>query len=1090
MENKKEYFLKRGGCLAIATLLIAAPFSSFAKSGTDLDQFNPEVAGLNNGINQQSKRVTGTVVDETGLPIIGANVVQKGTTNGIITDIDGHFSLDIPNDAVLEISYIGYLSQSVPVGNKSSFQIILREDSQKLDEVVVVGFGTQKKVNLTGAVANVDSKAFEGRSVSNAAQALQGVMPGLNIQQSKGYLDQAPDMNIRGTGTIGEGSDASPLVLIDGMEGDINRLNPQDIESVSVLKDAAASSIYGSRAPFGVILITTKRGKSGKLSVNYNNSFRWNNAINMPETVDSYTFANYYNEAANNAGKNGHFSPERLQKIRDFIDGKIGGGIDPNPNNPSQWNDLYDYGYGNTDWIDLIFKKQTFAHEHNLSVSGGSEKVQMYASANYLGQGGFMKMNPDNNKRIATNLKVNSQLTKHISLNYNIRFTQTDYDKPVHLTDGLFSNLSRQSWPTLIAYDPNGYLYEYATHALRLRDGGRERKKTDEFVQQLNLVIEPIKGWRIIGDLNYKVYNERVHSDIQKVFNHDVNKEPYQSTLSGSNTQVKEAYKGNKYLNINAYTEYGREFKGHSFKIMAGFQTEQLWQDEMSAQRLGIIVAGINTINTTSGNDSSGKAVPPVVSGVYDDWATAGFFGRLNYNYKERYLIEANLRYDGTSRFRADQRWKWFPSVSVGWNVAREAFFEPFSDIVSVLKLRGSYGILGNQNTKLWYPTYLTMPIGTSNGAWLINGNKPNTSSAPGLISTTMGWEMVKTLNIGLDVNVLNNRLAVSADWFSRRTEDMIGPAPNLPVVLGTDVPKTNNTNLETKGWELNLTWRDRLANGLGYSAGLNIADSKTIILDYPNRTGTVTQYYSGKEMGEIWGFETIGIAKTDEEMQQHLATLPNGGQNTMGNNWAAGDIMYKDLNGDGKIDWGNTTHDDLGDMKVIGNSSPRYSFGISLGADYKGFDISVFFQGVMKRDYFTKQSDYWGATSLWSSSFYKQHMDYFRNNEDHHLGMNLDGFYPRPLFDTDKNKHAQTRYLMNAAYIRLKNLNIGYTLPASITNKMKLQNLRFFVTGENLWTGTSLTDLYDPETLMSDTEGTIKYPLSRVYSFGLSATF
>ena len=242
--------------------------------------------------------------------------------------------------------------------------------------------------------------------------------------------------------------------------------------------------------------------------------------------------------------------------------------------------------------------------------------------------------------------------------------------------------------------------------------------------------------------------------------------------------------------------------------------------------------------------------------------------------------------------------------------------------------------------------------------------------------------------------------------------------------------------------------------------------------------------------MGEIWGFETIGIAKTDEEMQQHLATLPNGGQNTMGNNWAAGDIMYKDLNGDGKIDWGNSTYDDLGDMKVIGNSSPRYSFGISLGADYKGFDISVFFQGVMKRDYFTKQSDFWGATSLWSSSFYKQHMDYFRNNEDHHLGMNLDGYYPRPLFDTDKNKHAQTRYLMNAAYIRLKNLNIGYTLPASITNKMKLQNLRFFVTGENLWTGTSLTDLYDPETLMSETEGTIKYPLSRVYSFGLSATF
>lgn len=1091
MENKKMCVWKRGGYFFIATLLGAGPFSSHVYAGTDHDQFNSVTTELNNDVSQQkSKRITGTVIDDTGLPVIGANVVQKGTTNGIITDVDGHFSLEIPEDATLEISYIGYLTQSIPVGNKSSFQITLREDTQKLDEVVVVGFGTQKKVNLTGAVSSVSSETFEGRSVSNVAQALQGAMPGLNIQQTQGYLDSSPSINIRGVGTIGEGSDGSPLVLIDGMEGDMNRLNPQDIESVSVLKDAAASSIYGSRAPFGVILITTKKGKSGKMSVNYNNSLRWSKSINMPKTADSYTFATYFNEAATNAGRAGHFSPERLQKIKDFMDGKITGGIDPDPSNPSRWADLYDKGYGNTDWIGLIFDETVFSHEHNLSVSGGSEKIQMYASVNYLGQDGYIRLNPENNQRVATNLKVTSKFNDYISLNYNVRFNQIDYEKPTYLTDGLFSNLSRQSWPTLIAYDPNGYLYEYATHALRLRDGGRNTKKTNETTQQLNMVIEPIKGWKIIGDVNYQLYHERVHEDIQKVYNHDVNGEPYHATLGGANSSVSEYNKATKYLNINAYTEYAKELAGHNFKVMAGIQSEQLWQDEIDAYRLGIIVPGTNVINGTSGNDSDGKSVPPTVSGALDKWATAGFFGRLNYDYKGRYLFEANLRYDGTSRYRSDQRWRWFPSVSLGWNMANEEFFSPLSEYISTFKLRGSYGLLGNQNTKVWYPTYLTMPIGSSNSAWLINGNQQNTSSAPGLISMTMGWETVKTANVGFDANALNNRLGVSLEWFTRKTEDMIGPAPEMPVILGTAVPKTNNTSLRTNGWELNVTWRDRLKNGLGYNVAFNLSDARTEILEYPNHTGTVTGYYSGKDMGEIWGFETIGIAKTQEEMDAHLTSLPNGGQTTMGNNWAAGDIMYRNLNNDGKIDWGNSTKEDLGDMKVIGNETPRYMFGLNLGLDYKGFDVSVFFQGIMKRDYFTGSSDFWGASSLWSSTFYEQHMDYFRADENHPLGANLNGYYPRPVFDSGKNKHAQTRYLLNAAYIRLKNLSIGYTLPQTWTNKLRLQNLRVYVTGENLWTGTGLTDLFDPETISTDPAGMMKYPLSAVYSFGLSVTY
>ena len=1076
--------------LLTIAILGSSSLTSLAEDLVPIKQMDV-ISEATESVLQEKKMVNGVVVDVTGMPVIGANVMEKGTTNGTITDMDGKFSLEVDKDATLIFSYIGFAGQEIKVGNQTNLSITLKEDAEALDEVVVVGFGTQKKVNLTGAVSSVTSEAFENRSVSNVSQALQGSMPGLNITQSHGYLDSTPDINIRGVGTIGEGSSGAPLILIDGMEGDMNRLNPQDIESVSVLKDAAASSIYGSRAPFGVILITTKKGKSGKFSVNYNNSFRWNKSINMPETVDSYTFATYFNEAATNAGMTGHFSAERLQKIKDFMDGKISGGIDPDPNNPTRWADLYDKGYGNTDWINLIFDDTTFSQEHNLSVSGGSEKVQMYASVNYLGQDGYIRLNPETNQRVSTNLKVTSKLNDYISLNYNMRYNQIDYEKPTSLTDGLFSNLSRQSWPTLIAYDPNGYLYAYATHALRLRDGGRTTKKSNETIQQLNMVIEPIKGWKIIGDVNYKMYHERLHAETLKVYNHDVNGEPYQETLGGANSSVSENYVGSKYLNLNAYTEYAHSFDAeHNFKIMVGVQSEQLWQDNTAASRLGIIVQEMNTIDTTNGMDSSGQSVPPTVGGAYNKWATAGYFGRLNYDYKGRYLVEGNIRYDGTSRYRSDQRWRWFPSVSVGWNLANEEFWHNLSDYVSTFKLRGSFGLLGNQNTSVWYPTYLTMPIGASNSAWLINGNQMNTSSAPGLISTTMGWETVKTTNIGFDANALNNRLGVSLEWFTRKTEDMIGPAEEMPVILGTAVPKTNNTSLRTNGWELNISWRDRLKNGLGYNIAFNLSDARTKILEYPNHTGTVTGYYSGKNMGEIWGFETIGIAKTQEEMDAHLATLPNGGQNTMGTNWAAGDIMYKDLNGDGKIDWGNSTYDDLGDMKVIGNDTPRYMFGLNLGADWKGFDFSIFFQGVMKRDYFTGSSDFWGASSLWSSTFYEQHMDYFRNDENHILGLNLDSYYPRPVFDSGKNKHAQTRYLLDASYIRLKNLSIGYTLPKSLVNKWKLQNLRVYLTGENLWTGTGLTDLFDPETISVDPAGMMKYPLSAVYSFGLSVTY
>ena len=454
--------------------------------------------------------------------------------------------------------------------------------------------------------------------------------------------------------------------------------------------------------------------------------------------------------------------------------------------------------------------------------------------------------------------------------------------------------------------------------------------------------------------------------------------------------------------------------------------------------------------------------------------------------------MEANLRYDGTSRFRSDNRWKLFPSFSIGWNIAQESFWSSLAEYIGTLKLRGSYGELGNQNTSSWYPTYQLMDVKASDGAWLVNGAKPNTATVPGLVSSSMTWERVNTWNIGLDFGMLNNRLTGSFDYYNRKTLDMIGPAPELPVTLGTGVPQTNNTDLNTYGFELSIAWNDRLNNGLGYGAKFLLSDSQTEITRYPNETGNLNTYRTGMKMGEIWGYTTVGIAKSQEEMDAYLASLPNGGQNTLGNQWGAGDIMYVDINGDGKVDGGANTLDDHGDLSIIGNNRPRFQFGLDLNADYKGFDMRLFFQGVMKRDYFQGSYYFWGANnSIWNSTCMEPHLDYFREDADHPLGQNLDSYFPRPVFYSTRNQHTQTRYLQNAAYIRLKNIQLGYTLPNSLTDKLKISKLRFYVSGENLWTGTKLIDVFDPETIDGGWENNGNaYPLSKTISVGLSLNF
>lgn len=1036
---------------------------------------------ISSAVSQQLDQ-KGIIKDISGVPLIGASVQIKGSSNGTITDVDGRFSLNVKLQDILVVSYIGYGLQEINVDPAHLLKITLLEDTKKLNEVVVVGYGTQKKVNLTGAVGVVNAEAIESRPVQNALQALEGVTPGLNISYTNGgLLNATPSINIRGIATIGQGSTGSALVLIDGMEGDLNTINPQDIESISVLKDAAASSIYGSRAPFGVILVTTKKAKLNQTKINYNSNFRFSTPMNLPKMMDSYSFATFFNLASNNAGQGSIFDDERMQRIWDYEHGIIKTTTIKDPSS-NKWGDGYNYGNDNIDYYQVFYKRWAPSEEHNISFSKGSEKTNIYLSANYLNQQGYIAYGEDNYQRITTTAKIGSTLTKWLTLNANFKFSNDNYTQPSHLRDQLFEDMGRQVWPTKPLYDPNGNLYD--DHVIGLRDGGKLNNENNWFYQQAQFIISPLDKWKIYLEANSRFNVEHDKRFVNTYYNLDVN-----GNVGNSwelNTYLSEAYNLNNFLSTNIYSNY--EFavnNSHKFKIMAGFQSELNNYKDIGVTTVGLLKTDDPSINTTTGIAYNGTVTAPTVYGQYTDWATIGFFGRINYDFNSKYLLELNLRYDGSSRFRPTNRWGLFPSISAGWNIAEEEFFKPLKNYIDYLKFRGSYGTLGNQNTTSNYPTYSTMDIEMSGGTFIMNQQKPNVAYAAPMVSSTLTWEKIKTYNIGADYGLFNNRLTGSFDSYRRYTLDMVGPAIELPADLGTAVPLANNTDLLTWGFEFEIGWRDHLKNGFGYSAKLTLSDSQTKILRYSNPTNSLTTYREGQMLGEIWGYTTIGIAKTQEEMDNYLATLPNGGQSAIGNNWSAGDIMYKDINGDGKIDWGENTSKKPGDVSIIGNSTPRYSFGLDLSADFKGFDLKAFFQGILKRDIFQNSYYFWGidgGRGKWFSTGFVEHEDYFSTD-------NLDAYYPRPLFGTVKNQQVQTRYLLDGRYIRLKNLQLGYSLSTSLLRKVHIVNARLYISGENILTLTKMTKIFDPETVYGGYGGSV-YPLSKVYSCGISVTF
>ena len=945
----------------------------------------------------QTKTVTGTVKDgaNAGEPLIGVTVQVEGTNIGTVTDFDGNFSLSgVPENGTLSFSFIGYETKKEPVAGKTHIVVTLGEDTEVLDEVVVVGFGTQKVVNLTGSVGTASAKDIADRPVASAAQALQGVVPGLNIMNSGsgGELNASKSINIRGDGNLGgDFAKSDPLILIDGMEGDINLINPQDIESISVLKDAAASAIYGSRAPFGVILVTTKSGKEGRSVINYNNNFRFNTPLFTPDLMDSWEYVNYFNDVARYSKGSLPYNEEYVQNVYNYVNGlsdqyvhetaateTVDGGSAQRWINP----------YANVDWVDQYYKKWAMSQEHNLSASGGTEKITYYFSANYMTLGGFMNYGTDQLDRYTLTGKFSAQLTNYLKLEYSARWVRRDYERATQMNGGFYDNMMRRSSPLNPIYDPNGYYSEYSYIEL-LENGGRSSDQNDQLSQQVKVTITPLKNWNIIGEMNIRTNNDWTHEYSIPVARHaadDPDKMFYSGEYgNGQESSVKEYSYKDTYLNPNIYTNYNFSVGQNNFAITAGTQIEQLRKRQVEAYKKGLASEDFPVLNLALMQDGIST------SGEYQMWRTAGFFGRINYDYAGRYLVELNARYDGTSRFRdgKDQdgkstRWVLSPSASIGWNMAKENFWAPVAPYIQMFKLRASYGQLANHNTNSWYPTYRTLNIYANSGNWLVNGEKPTTSEFPSLITAYLTWEKVRTTNIGVDIAAFKNRLTASFDYFERRTLDMMGSGgeEKLPATLGASVPNTNNTDMKNTGWELSVAWRDQQGD-FSYGARINISDNKTRLLRYPANSGRELDYENynakieGELLGNIYGFETKGIANSQDEMDAHLASLPNGGQDAIGSNWEAGDIMYVDLNGDGKITRATTLDDVLegrSDYKLLGNTNPRFRTGINLDLAWKGIDFSVFFQGVLKRDYYfspnggagagAKSAVFWGATS------------------------------------------------------------------------------------------------------------------------------
>lgn len=1027
---------------------------------------------------QQNGVCNGVVTDTTGETVIGASVVVKGTTNGTITGLDGDFSLSgVTKGSILVVSFVGYQNTEVK-WNGQPLTIVLKEDTKVLDEVVVVGYGTQKKANLSGAVAAVDGKVLQDRPITNIGQGLQGVVPNLNITMNNGGAPGATSsFNIRGNTSLNGGS---PLVLVDNVQMDANLVNPDDIESISVLKDAASASIYGARAAYGVILITTKKGKkSDKPTVSLSATGYWQSPALTFHNVNSMQYLTMMDEAYQNDGGSGHyFKSQVYQYAEDYFNGKY-----DSPVFFDTAYDTYKYGYcGNTDWWDELYKT-SFSQIYTANISGGNDRTTYYASVSMNDQGGILKAGDDKYNKYNANVNISSNITKWLNVSAKIAHTYTDELHPTGGTTAMnstaYSGLSSYSGmmkgdlsPLMPVKHPDGHYAgqgSYTNPVAIMEQGGNAQYKQNDLWMTGAVKITPVKGLVINADYTWNFYGKSSNQHVQNFYDYTAvpgteNYYPWTNPSSVTVTNNDDYYNA-----FNAFAEYTFSLKEkHNFKVMVGYNQENKHKKYHYAGRKNLIDSSNPSLNLAYGDMA--------MNGSETHWSVNGFFARINYDYKGKYLLELNGRYDGSSKFPHGDRYAFFPSASVAWRVSEEKFWEPIRGWFDNFKLRASYGSLGNQALDESrygnFPYLATYGINTKYGA-LLNGTRPVAVSVPGLVSASFTWETVNQIDFGFDASFFGGRLNTSFDWYRRNTKDMLTAGQALPAVLGTSVPQENAADMKTVGWEVSLEWNDRLSNGFGYHIKGVLSDYQASITKFSNPTKLLGTHYVGEKLNEIWGYVSNGLFQSDEDAKAADQSYLSGGS------WGAGDVKYEDLNNDGKIDIGKNTLDDSGDRKIIGNSTPRYSYGITAGFDYKGFDFEMFWQGIGKRDYWLGGSQFWGFTDEWCTPLTSS-LDYW--TED-----NRDAYFPRlHHYGVNGGNHqVSTRYLQNAAYLRLKNVVLGYTIPRSITEKVKISRLRVFVQGENLLTFTPLIDSYDPETLNNMT-----YPINKKISVGLNLTF
>lgn len=1058
-----------------------------------------------------NRKITGKVVGADNEPIIGATLKIKGKNTGAITNVDGVYVLDAEDNDLITISYIGFESKTLRANQlKNNGTTVLTESSQSLNELVVIGYGSQKKINLTGAVAVVQGKEMAGRPSPRSSQMLQGLVPNMNITFSSGYPGVSPNINIRGVNSISGGS---PLILIDGIEGNIDRINPNDIESISVLKDTSSAAIYGARASYGVILVTTKNGASEKPTVNYDGRFSWSSQT----TSTDYETRGYYSAGINDlfysnyAGKpytnyteddykqlwarrnDKTEQPERPWVVTDQRDGK----------------ETYIY-YANFDWYNHLFRKTRPMWEHNVSINGGNKKTNYYLSANTASQTGIFKQNPDHYLVYNIRGKLGIQLTDKIHLTNNTKYHYDSYSYPgLAGVNNTFNGITNHGLASFVPTNPDGSIVcKTSLNNEIIMDGvgailehGKHNNKDrrHEFSNTIELSWNVLKGLNLHTNYSIVQYNYITKNRTVNIPYSHYPGETQTLTTGSMVNKLTENHTNHTYRAFNVYGDYQFDLDGHQFKMMGGYNFESKKLKDTSASRQGLLSDDLDDFNLATGDVMN-------INGGQNEYAIVGLFYRLNYSFKNgRYLMETSGRYDGTSRFQKGHRFGFFPSASAGWRISEEPFFKHLKKTFSNVKLRVSYGALGNQ--QVGYYDYI-QTINTNRTMSYLFGDQQmgNYASVSDPNSADLTWEKVSTANIGLDLGMLNNKLNLNFDAYIRDTKGMQAAGKKLPAVYGAKSPKQNAANLRTKGWELALTWNDSFqlqGNPFKYNFTVGVADNTSEITKYDNPSRILNDYYEGQKLGDIWGYVVDGYFLTDEEAtnyevdQTAVNSIINSSQVDPGVH--AGDLKFVDLDGDKKISIGANTADHPGDRRIIGNALPRYTYSLQTGASWAGFDISVFFQGVGKQNWYPGQNalGFWGPysrpyASFISSTFLK----------DVWSPDNPNAYFPRPrgyiALKSNRSLGAvNTKYLQNLAYCRIKNITMGYTLPAQLTNKVGVERIRIYFSGENLFTFTALRSKYiDPEqasaqnSIRSGSSTAKLYPWSKTYSFGLSVTF